>query len=226
MKQSGFSEHLLVQTEFVRLGGLSHTYYGIAEEAYELFLIDEKKQLPTPAVDEDPTDTMEQESRMQVAGVKTIVFSAMCIEAAAFDFAAIQLSDAYAEQYLDKLDLVSKWVVVPKLVCGKSLQEDGAALNALRTLVRSRNSLVHQKSLPFDPNGKNLTTVMKATETFPSKVHNAFQAVVLLSLELNELLGVFSVGLPIFEKHVKSFKNFPFHVKHVIERCRVVHRQR
>ena len=87
---------------------------------------------------------MAQNGRMLTAGLKTIVFAAMCIEAAAFDFAATQLSDSYAQRYLDKLDLVSKWVVVPKLICGRSLKESGPSLNALRVLVRARNALVHQ----------------------------------------------------------------------------------
>jgi hypothetical protein len=224
MKQSGFSEKLTVQDSWARLGGLSSTYYDIAEAAYDEFLAEEESPIPTPEPDEDPTDVTEQEARLRIAGVKTIVFSAMCIEAAAFDFSAIQLGDSYAEQFLDKLDIVSKWVVVPRLVAAKSLREDGPALNALRVLVRARNALVHQKSLPYDPDGRNLALVAKTSDAFPGNVHNAFKAVVLLSLELNEVLEVPSVGLPPFEKHVRSFRQPPTRVKKVIQRCRVINR--
>lgn len=223
MKQSGFSENLIVQDSFFRLGGLSWTYYDIAEDAYALFLTEESNKLPKPIANVDPTESMEQDRRMRVAGIKTIVFAAMCIEAAAFDFASTQLGDSYAELYLDKLDLISKWVVIPKLVSGKSFQEAGAALNALRILVRARNKLVHQKSMPFDIEGKNLASMLKADEAFPNDVHNAFKAVVLLSLELSQLLGVMTGGLPIFEKHVRSSKESPPNIKYAIERCRVIH---
>jgi hypothetical protein len=39
------------------------------------------------------------------------------------------------------------------------------------------------------------------------------------------LLEVFSAGRPIFEKHVRSSKAVPPHVKRVIEKCRVIHRR-
>lgn len=224
MMQSGTNENLIVQDSWARVGALSWTYYEIAEQAYALFLTEEENRLPLPSHDEDPMQVMDQKKRVRVAGVKTIVFSAMCIEAAAFDFAAVQLGDSYATQYLDKLDLVSKWVVVPKIVSGKSLKEGGPALNALRMLVRSRNALVHQKSLPFDPEGKYMAAVAKASNAFPDNVHSAFKAVVLLSLELNELLDVVSAGLPPFEKQVVSSNQPTLQIKKVIERCRVIHR--
>lgn len=55
--------------------------------------------------------------------VKTNVFSAMALEAAAFDLAAIQLSDKVAANYLDKMDLLGKGMIVPRLICGRSLTE-------------------------------------------------------------------------------------------------------
>lgn len=223
MNQSGFDESLVVRQDFFRVGGLSRTYFEIVENSYGSFLLDEESRLPKPTKEEDPTERMTQDGRMEAAGLKTIVFAAMCLEAAAYDFAATQLSDAYAQQYLDKLDLLSKWVVVPKLICGKSLKESGPALNGLRTLIRTRNALVHQKSLPFDPEGKNVAAAMKSANAFPGNVHNAFMVVVLLSLELNDLLGVFTTALPSFEKHVRSSRERLFPVQRVIERCRVIH---
>ena len=86
---------------------------------------------------------------MLVSAIKTIVFSAMATEAAVYDLGAIQLGDMYFKKNLDKLDLVAKWIVVPKLICGTSLDTDGPGIRNLRVLVKARNALVHHKSLPL-----------------------------------------------------------------------------
>ncbi len=52
------------------------------------------------------------------SAVSTIVFAGMCLEAEAYDYAAIHLTDAYTTAHLDKLDLISKWVLIPKLITG------------------------------------------------------------------------------------------------------------
>ena len=51
--------------------------------------------------------------------IVTVVFSAMAVEAYIYDYAARNLSDSFVKKYLDKLDLVSKWVVIPLIVTGK-----------------------------------------------------------------------------------------------------------
>ena len=225
---SEHSEKVVMQETWARMNALSSTYYDIAHDAYDSFLAEEENLLPIPGENDDPTEVLDQERRVLVAGIKTIVFSSMCIEAAAFDFAASQLGDDYVEKYLDKLDIIAKWVVVPKLISGRTLKEDGPALNGLRILVRSRNGLVHHKSLPYDsdPEGKKIAAAEKASKVFPTNVHNAFKTLILLSLELNELLGVSSVGLPPFEKHVISLPGPSKRIKKVIERCRVIHNRR
>ena len=87
-----------------------------------------------------------QQRRMLVSAIKTIVFSAMATEAAIFDLGAIHLGDSYARQNLDRLDLVAKWIIVPKLICGTSLDTNGPGIQTLRELVKARNALVHHKS--------------------------------------------------------------------------------
>lgn len=218
------SSQFIIQDSAARIGGLSDTYYQIAEESFALFLDDEQNLIPEAGPDDDPTKKLAQEHRMRVAGIKSIVFSAMCLEAAAFDFSAIQLGDNYTEQYLDKLDLVSKWMVITQLVCGRSLKDDGPALNGLRNLARSRNALVHQKSKPFKLDPTNLAGLEKNSNAFPGNVHNAFKSVVLLSLELHELIGHGSVLLRPFEKGIVSSRRELPKIKKVIEECRVIHR--
>lgn len=86
-----------------------------------------------------------EEERDQCADC-VVVFSAMYLEAFIYDYAASCLGDGYVQSHLDKLDMVSKWLVVPRLVTGKQISKDSQAFEALRFLHKSRNSLVHLKS--------------------------------------------------------------------------------
>ncbi|MBI3231256.1 MAG: hypothetical protein HYZ45_14165 [Burkholderiales bacterium] len=208
---------------WARIGGLSETYYRVAEEAYHGYLIETENLVPSSMPDDAPTTLMQQEKEILIFGLKTVVFSAMCVEAAIFDFAAIHLGDSYSEQYLDKLDLVSKWLVIPRLACSTGLAERGAAINSLRTLVKFRNSLAHQKSKPLDLQKMAIEDTNHKSDTFPNDVHTAYKTIVLLSLELNSATGEITCVLPPFEKHVISSHLIPDRVKKVVERCRTIH---
>lgn len=166
---------------------------------------------------------MKHEHRLREAGIQTIVFAAMCAEAAIFDLAAIHLGDGYAEQHLDKLDLVSKWVVVPQLICGKTLRMNGTAINSLRAMVKARNFLVHHRSLPFDPDPATTANVRKKWAAFPETVHLSYRALVHLSLEVNDVLGVTVGVLPLFEKGIISSAEPSDPVRAVITQCREAH---
>lgn len=53
--------------------------------------------------------------------IEIIVFCAMSLEAAIYDYAAWHLGDTYVQSHLDKLDLLSKWLVVPRLITGRAI---------------------------------------------------------------------------------------------------------
>jgi hypothetical protein len=76
----------------------------------------------------------------------TIVFSALALEAYIYDYGARNTSDSFVKKYLDKLDVVSKWVIVPQLVTGKEFPTHTEAFELLRNLIRKRNAIVHYKS--------------------------------------------------------------------------------
>jgi len=82
---------------------------------------------------------------------KAVTFGAMCLEAFIYDYAAHNLSDTYTRKYLDKLDLISKWVIIPRLVTGKILPRESQAFEHLKRLVKERNELVHPKSSVLPP---------------------------------------------------------------------------
>ncbi len=75
----------------------------------------------------------------------SIVFSALACEAFIFDYGVEYLGKNYMSKYLDRLDPVAKWVVVPMVATGFQLNRDSEAFNALIRLTRMRNELVHAK---------------------------------------------------------------------------------
>lgn len=77
----------------------------------------------------------------------TLVFSALGVEGYIYDYAARNLTDNFVDTHLDKLDVVSKWVVIPKLVTGKDFPKDREAFSLLKQLVQHRNYIVHNKSV-------------------------------------------------------------------------------
>jgi hypothetical protein len=79
----------------------------------------------------------------------TIVFACAACELYINDAAARLLGDTYVQRHVDRLDLVSKWVLVPRLICGHEIDRGGRAYDLLRLLVSARNELMHPKSEPF-----------------------------------------------------------------------------
>ena len=78
--------------------------------------------------------------------IKSVIFAHMCLEAFIYDYAAHHFSDAYAKKHLDKLDFLSKWVLIPKLVIGKDFPKESKAFEYLTKLNKHRNEMVHPKS--------------------------------------------------------------------------------
>lgn len=214
-----------------RVDTLVETYAQIAEQAFGNFL--EEAIDPATAVGscpfDDPGDFMDQYERRRVSGIKTIVFCAMAIEAAAFEFTAMKLGDHIASKYLDKMNLEGKWIIGTRLVCGQSLNINGPAINGLRSLVIARNALVHHKSEPADNADKAIQAMKKRWGNFEQiQVPNAFKTLVLLSLELESLPNTLHGMFPYYGKAILGdyLNDLPrtSGVNEVIERCRTIHR--
>ena len=175
--------------------------HELPKKPFGHFLDAQVRPASSPIPDVDPASLFDYEDLVGVHGIKTIVFSAMAIEAAAYDFAAIQLGDKVAKQYLDKMDIVGKWMIAPRLVCGRSLREDGPAVNGLNSLAAARNALVHHKSKEWDRAGKAVQAMKKRWASFEKdQVPNAFKTLILLSLELDAVLGITTGATSLFWK--------------------------
>ena len=76
----------------------------------------------------------------------TIVFSAFAVEGYIYDYAARKLTDNFVEKHLNRLSVLSKLIVVTKLVTGKDFPKEGKAFKLIKQLIENRNSIVHSKS--------------------------------------------------------------------------------
>lgn len=121
------------------------------------------------------------------AAVISITFAGMSLEAFFYDYAAEVLGDKFVQQHLDRLDLKSKFLVYPRLVCGQSPEKSHDAYSSLTSLVSLRNDLVHFKSQGFP-----LEQIYKASEfheqlnqRLKSGVDTAVSCVMLVMAELD-----------------------------------------
>ena len=76
------------------------------------------------------------------------IFAALCLEAFIFDYAAHHLTTTFAKKYLDKSNLIEKWVIVPRFVLGKDFPRESQAFQNIRDLKKQRDKIVHSKSVP------------------------------------------------------------------------------
>jgi hypothetical protein len=68
------------------------------------------------------------------------------LEAYINDFGSAHFGDEYYYTYLDRLELASKLVALPRVAIGLHLQDDAELLNRIDTLIKCRNKLVHHRT--------------------------------------------------------------------------------
>lgn len=238
-----FEKTFHVQKTWARAGTLTRVFAEMAEEAHGAYLSEMKNRIPEPRGGGHSVERVAQDDLMTKLGINSIVFTAMALEAGVFELAAINLGDATATDDLDKLDLNAKWIVIPQLICGRGLAKTGPALNNLTTLIKARNQLVHYKSKPFpgyqpdpeSPSGWTEQSMMQVEKLakeiaadstkFASYVQASFPTLVLVSLELEALIG--NTGpLPGFnKKNMGSNTSRSSLLSNLIGDCRAKHRK-
>jgi len=231
----------LMGKQMARFGSLTREYFVIAADAYAavVALTEERKPLAEEVArlegiseDDDDiplnitrNDLYDLDAKILRTGIQTIVFAAMCLENGIYDYAAEGMGDRFTRAYLDKLDLKAKWVIVPHLVCGQMLRRDGAAFQALDTLMGIRNQLVHSKSKSAELDDlSRLQKMFEESTVYRDKiikaVEIAIRAVVLVSLEMEWLDGENMVTLPSFSPKTFRRNPFPEAVDPIVEDCR------
>jgi hypothetical protein len=131
---------------------------------------------------------IELEVERQHSAAIVIVFAAMCLEAFINDYAVSGLSKSYVDKYLDKLDLATKWAIIPRLVTGKDLRRDSRAFKLLQRLVTSRHNLVHAKLSALPEGTERLVEYLQARYAEAAvEVREAYQAINALFTELGKI---------------------------------------
>jgi hypothetical protein len=111
------------------------TYFQIAKINQNLFHRCKQTRVAREAnVSEDELteafETIERLTEQQwQAAMIAVTFAGMTLEAFFYDYAADALGDQYVRDHLDKLDLPSKYLVYPKLVCDAA-PKNGPIANA------------------------------------------------------------------------------------------------
>jgi len=136
------------------------------------------------------------------AAMITLTFAGMTLEAFFYDYAADALGDQYVKDHLDKLDLPSKYLVYPKVVCGIAPKKSEHTFELVRNLTRLRNNLVHAKSKAFPL--ERLDAAAEHYDDYHSQlekgVDDAIECVLAVMRELDKLHGTQS-----FEKHMLAY---------------------
>ncbi len=171
-------------------------YYKIAVDHSDKYkaLDRELKNLATYTVAEDEIEKTSDKilscyEDREKAAIILITFSGMSLEAFFYDYAAMALGDGYVKEHLDKLNLTSKFVLYPKLVCGKAPDKEKEAYNSVHKLKILRNELVHFKSKAFQLNELNKASDYHSelNDKLKSGVINAVKCVSLVMQELDVL---------------------------------------
>jgi hypothetical protein len=89
-----------------------------------------------------------------------IIFTHTFLDALIYDYGATHKSDSYIKKYVDKLDIKSKWVVIPKIVTGKDFPTDSKAFELLQKLTKLRNNIIHLKT--SNSKEKELSTFLQS----------------------------------------------------------------
>lgn len=132
----------------------------------------------------------------------TIIFSAIAIEAYIYDYAARHLSDKFSKEYIDKLDLVGKLVIVPKLITGQELPRNKKWFGLAKNIVKTRNMIVHNKSstipLSVDDAQQYISKIKIIDEHILQSAKQAVELLDLLVVELSTIDPSEAIWLEIY----------------------------
>jgi len=137
---------------------------------------------------------IEIDQKFTYLGMTSIVFGIMTLESFINQYVSEKVSSNYLKKHLDKLSIESKWVVIPKLVTGNSIDTDCQAFEHFVQLIRLRNKLVHDKVniVKFDdyktsPFGiKEANLAKQAVKEMIGKLHEIDPSVQIKWIEIEE----------------------------------------
>jgi hypothetical protein len=182
-----------MKSDFARMNVKYNTYVQISLLAFMKYrecksLLIKKKELD----DDDKFHNYDIRNEMDMEYIKCIVFSAMTIEAFLFDISAIEFGDDFANNHLDKLSPLDKWAIIKMIIDKEYIQKDKEIYGLLTELFRTRNYLVHSKTVdfPFNENGIDIDKYQKILEKnrkYSIDIIKAVKVLFLFNKEVQEL---------------------------------------
>ena len=124
---------------------------------------------------------------MDVAGHITIIFSAMCLESIINQYAISRKSNKYFDNYLDKLNVKAKWVIIPKLLANAEFDCSSQAFELLDGVIKLRNDLVHYKSRIVIYGENQKEQIQRDEVKFRTDVQNSFKSIFSVTKELKRI---------------------------------------
>ena len=85
--------------------------------------------------------------------IVTTVFAGMCLESFFNDYASACLGDEEFYSNFDKLDVKSKFILIAKFILNAEVDKSQSYYSHLTSLIKRRNSFVHNKSYKVEING-------------------------------------------------------------------------
>jgi len=124
---------------------------------------------------------------LRMYATQTILNSAFCLESFINDYGAAKLGSRYFESHLDKLDVKSKWLVIPRLATNKSIEKGGHGYETLKKTIGIRNKLVHSKSKNIDDGSIAESAGFKETVDQMKHVSKCFLGIKVIISELESI---------------------------------------
>ena len=123
------------------------TFYSIAIRHYRQVEKQVKKLTRIKVRNDRDIDYVAKiNASIQRDAMVTVIFCALTLEAFINLYGIRNFSKTYFDNHLDKLNTVSKWLIIPKLVTEKQINTDGRGYELLKEIFKLRDKLVHYKS--------------------------------------------------------------------------------
>ena len=132
-----------VDFSFARTSGLSTSFLKIAVDNY---ILHKNKLKEYDNLKLNKTIKIDNNYEVGQHFMISVIFCSMFMESYIYDFAARNKGDNYTNKYLDHLKLISKWVIIPKIVSGIEIDTSRKSFEVLGKLIKIRNKLIHWKS--------------------------------------------------------------------------------
>jgi len=132
-----------------------YTYFKIVQNNYKVCTEYKRKSDALLNGADNIKIFWEDSEECKYSAIKIIVFSALFLEAVINDYGLSNISKNFIENYIEKANVKSKWVIIPKLITGNDFPTDSKAFKLLGELISLRNDHVHYKSkkIPNDYEG-------------------------------------------------------------------------